>query len=47
MIMLIYNYFVYIIYITVTSKYITVTSKYITVTSKYVDTKFSAHGEPK
>ena len=37
--MLIYNYFVYIIYITVTSKY-------ITVTSKYVDTKFSAHGEP-
>jgi hypothetical protein len=40
MIMLIYNYFVYIIYITVTSKY-------ITVTSKYVDTKFSAHGEPK
>jgi hypothetical protein len=45
--MLIYNYFVYIIYITVTSKYITVTSKYITVTSKYVDTKFSAHGEPK
>jgi hypothetical protein len=38
--MLIYNYFVYIIYITVTSKY-------ITVTSKYVDTKFSAHGEPK
>ena len=31
--MSIQNYFVYIIY--------------ITVTSKYVDTKFSAHGEPK